>query len=57
MAANDGPVPVRTLAHAARLMREARQLGQYGIAVGEPALEYSQLLGRVRKVVEDVFYG
>jgi pyruvate/2-oxoglutarate dehydrogenase complex dihydrolipoamide dehydrogenase (E3) component len=26
MAANDGPVPVRTLAQAARLMREARQL-------------------------------
>src|SRR3954452_10154999 len=25
MAANDGPVPVRTLAHAARLMREAKQ--------------------------------
>src|SRR5947207_8369749 len=54
MAANDGPVPVRTLAHAARLMREARQLGQYGIVVGEPALEYSRLLGRVRAVVEDV---
>ncbi|MFZ0982861.1 MAG: FAD-dependent oxidoreductase, partial [Pseudolabrys sp.] len=33
MAANDGPVPVRTLAHAARLIREARQLGQYGIGV------------------------
>ena len=26
MAANDGPVPVRTLAYAARLIREARQL-------------------------------
>ena len=26
MAANDGPVPVRTLAQAARLIREARQL-------------------------------
>jgi pyruvate/2-oxoglutarate dehydrogenase complex dihydrolipoamide dehydrogenase (E3) component len=26
MAANDGPVAVRTLAHAARLLREARQL-------------------------------
>ena len=26
MAANDGPVPVRTLAHAGRLMREARRL-------------------------------
>jgi hypothetical protein len=34
MAANDGPVPVRTLAQAARLMREARQLGRYGIEVG-----------------------
>jgi dihydrolipoamide dehydrogenase len=37
MAANDGPVPVRTLAHAARLMRETRQLGLYGITVGEPS--------------------
>jgi pyruvate/2-oxoglutarate dehydrogenase complex dihydrolipoamide dehydrogenase (E3) component len=54
MAANDGPVPVRTLAHAARLMREARQLGQYGIAVSEPVLDYSRLLARVREVVRDV---
>src|SRR6185295_3037131 len=54
MAANDGPVPVRTLAHAARLIREARQLGQYGIRVGEPRLEYPRLLTRVRDVVNDV---
>src|SRR6266481_504178 len=54
MAANDGPVPVRTLAHAARLIREARQLGQYGIAVGEPILDYARLLDRVREVVSDV---
>src|SRR4051812_15587815 len=54
MAANDGPVPVRTLAHAARLIREARQLGMYGIAVNEPVLDYSQLLERVRTVVNDV---
>jgi dihydrolipoamide dehydrogenase len=54
MAANDGPVPVRTLAHAARLIREARQLGQYGIAVSEPVLDYSRLLARVREVVQDV---
>ena len=51
MAANDGPVPVRTLAHAARLLRDARQLGRYGIAVGEPALDYPRLLARVREVV------
>ena len=54
MAANDGPVPVRTLAHAARLIREARQLGQYGIRVSEPRLEYPRLLTRVREVVNDV---
>ncbi len=53
MAANDGPVPVRTLAHAARLIREARQLGQYGIGVSEPVLDYSRLLARVREVVKD----
>src|SRR5262245_29327201 len=54
MAANDGPVPVRTLAHAARLIREARQLGRYGIAVNDPALDYPRLLARVREVVSDV---
>ena len=54
MAANDGPVPVRTLAHAARLIREARQLGQYGITVSEPVLDYPRLLARVREVVDDV---
>ncbi|MFN2104504.1 MAG: FAD-dependent oxidoreductase, partial [Candidatus Promineifilaceae bacterium] len=30
MAATDGPVPVRTLAHAARLVREAQHLERYG---------------------------
>src|SRR2546428_12718203 len=54
MAANDGPVPVRTLAHAARLIRDARQLGQYGVAVSEPVLDYPRLLARVREVVNDV---
>jgi pyruvate/2-oxoglutarate dehydrogenase complex dihydrolipoamide dehydrogenase (E3) component len=33
---------------------EARQLGQYGIAVSEPALHYSRLLERVHEVVHDV---
>jgi dihydrolipoamide dehydrogenase len=54
MAANDGPIPVRTLAHAARLMREARLLGRYGVAVGDPVLEYPRLLDRVRDVVQEV---
>jgi pyruvate/2-oxoglutarate dehydrogenase complex dihydrolipoamide dehydrogenase (E3) component len=54
MAANDGPVPVRTLAHTARLLREARQLGRYGVTAGEPALDYPRLLARVREVVAEV---
>jgi pyruvate/2-oxoglutarate dehydrogenase complex dihydrolipoamide dehydrogenase (E3) component len=54
MAGNDGPVPVRTLAQAARLLRETRQLGRYGISVSEPILEYPRLLARVREVVRDV---
>lgn len=54
MAADDGPVPVRTLAHAARLIRDARQLGSYGIRVSGPDLDYSRLLARVREVGDDV---
>jgi dihydrolipoamide dehydrogenase len=54
MAANDGPAPVRTLAHAARLAREARQLPRYGIAGGDGSLNYQRLLARVREVVERV---
>ena len=54
MAANDGPVPVRTLAHAAQLISEARRLNQYGIDVGTPRLDYPRLLARVREVIADV---
>lgn len=54
MAANDGPVPVRTLAHAAGLIRNAQGLGQYGISVGCPELHYPRLLARVREVIGEV---
>ena len=54
MAANDGPVPVRTLAQAARLLRDARDLERYGIVVSQPSLDYARLLVRVREVVADV---
>src|SRR5438045_3409451 len=54
MAANDGPVPVRTLAHAARLARDSRQLGSYGIRVGETQVDYQGLLNRVDQVVTQV---
>jgi hypothetical protein len=54
MAANDGPIPVRVLAQAARVLREARQLGRYGIAASQPIRDYPQLLVRERGVVQDV---
>ena len=54
MAAEDGPVPVRVLAQAARLRREARHLHRYGIQAGDGALDYGLLLARVREVVADV---
>lgn len=54
MAANDGPIPVRTLAQAARLIRGARRLHRFGIETSEPQLDYARLLARVREVVADV---
>ena len=54
MAANDGPVPVRALAFAARLMHDARQLPRYGITASEPSLQFERLLARVHEVVHDV---
>jgi pyruvate/2-oxoglutarate dehydrogenase complex dihydrolipoamide dehydrogenase (E3) component len=54
MADNDGPVPVRVLAHTARLIREARQMAKYGVTVSEPVLDYPRLLARVREVIGDV---
>jgi dihydrolipoamide dehydrogenase len=53
MAANEGPIPVRTLAHAARLIREAHQLPDYGIAAERPSLDYRRLLERAREVVAE----
>ena len=60
MAANDGPVPVRALAHAARLIRQARQLTEYGITVNEPVLDYDRLLRRAgpkRKALHSLWIG
>lgn len=54
MAANDGPVPVRTLARTARLLRESRRMGRYGITVADPVLDYRRVLARVGEVAESV---
>jgi pyruvate/2-oxoglutarate dehydrogenase complex dihydrolipoamide dehydrogenase (E3) component len=54
MAAADGPVPVRAMAQAARLHREARHLHRYGVEMSDTTLDYRRLLARVREVVDEV---
>lgn len=51
---NDGCVPTRVLAKAARLMREAHHFEDYGIEVGEPSLNFTRLLAKTQSVVYQV---
>lgn len=48
---NDGCVPTRVLAKAARLQRESRQFADYGLMSSPPELDFGQLLRRTRQVV------
>jgi pyruvate/2-oxoglutarate dehydrogenase complex dihydrolipoamide dehydrogenase (E3) component len=48
---NDGCVPTRVLAKAARLRREAEQGPDYGLAGDMPRLDFARLLSRTQQVV------
>lgn len=48
---NDGCIPMRVLAKAARLLRDARQWGDFGIAGDAPGLDMPRLMGRVGGVI------
>ncbi|HUF36965.1 MAG TPA: NAD(P)/FAD-dependent oxidoreductase [Anaerolineales bacterium] len=48
---NDGCVPTRVLAKAARLLRDARQFEDYGLAAAPPELDFDALMTRVQQVV------
>ncbi len=49
-----GCIPTRIVAKAARLMRDARQLGDYGIQAGAPRLDFRQLLASVNRMSDEV---
>jgi pyruvate/2-oxoglutarate dehydrogenase complex dihydrolipoamide dehydrogenase (E3) component len=49
-----GCIPTRIVAKAARLMRDARQLGDYGIQAGPPQLDFQQLLASVSRMSDEV---
>jgi dihydrolipoamide dehydrogenase len=48
---NDGCVPTRVLAKAARLLRDAEQLEEYGLMGERPTLDFAQLLARTQHTV------
>ena len=48
---NDGCVPTRVLAHAARLIRDTAQHEHYGLMGERPELDFGRLIGRTQEVV------
>jgi pyruvate/2-oxoglutarate dehydrogenase complex dihydrolipoamide dehydrogenase (E3) component len=51
---NDGWVPTRVLAHAARLVRDAEQFADYGIVGERPAVDFTKVLEGARASVKEV---
>lgn len=51
---NDGCVPVRVLARAARLLRDADQFPTYGIEGSGPRLHFAATQRRVRAIIEEI---
>jgi pyruvate/2-oxoglutarate dehydrogenase complex dihydrolipoamide dehydrogenase (E3) component len=51
---NDGCVPTRVLAKAARLVREAEQFDEYGLIAPPPEVNFERLMQRVQQVVYQI---
>lgn len=51
---NTGCVPTRVLAKTARLIRETRSAGDYGIEVGSPSIDWAATVARVSERVDAV---
>jgi len=51
---NDGCVPTRVLAHAARLVRDAEQFADYGLEGEAPTVDFARLLNRTQRIVYEV---
>ena len=51
---NDGCVPTRVLARAARLVREAEKFEHFGLISSPPKIDFPRLLSFAREVVEEI---
>lgn len=51
---NDGCVPTRVLARAARLARDAEQFDHYGLSAPLPSVDFARLISRTQQVVYQI---
>jgi dihydrolipoamide dehydrogenase len=51
---NDGCVPTRFLAHAARLAREADQFADHGLVAELPQLDFNRLMNRTKSKINEI---
>lgn len=51
---NDGCVPMRVLARAARMVRDSAQHADYGVLGSAPRLDFARLMEKTRQIIEDV---
>src|ERR671917_1341101 len=51
---NDGCVPTRVLAKAARLIRDGEQFAAYGLIGERPAVDFPRLLERTQQIIDSV---
>ena len=51
---NDGCVPTRVLAKAARLVRDAAQFADYGLIAEKPQVDFEAVMNRTQQVVYQV---
>ena len=51
---NDGCVPTRVLAKAARLVRDAEQFADYGLSSEPPTVDFKRLLERTHQIIDTI---
>lgn len=54
---NEGCIPSKALLHAARVIREAEHIGEWGISLGKPKIDIDALRGRKDAVVSQLTGG
>ncbi len=54
---NVGCIPSKALLHAAKVIAEAEEMGEYGISFGKPKIDVEALLGWKQSVVDQLTGG